>query len=872
MTNEQVEEQQPIKITPSHISRFFALNECQKYLRLCTAPKKKKTNANGKDQKNLDSSKNLQGQASSSSSKEQREEEHQQQDQQLEQEEIDLVSQQNIERGMKWEEDCLRILERSSGTTSLFVAAPSSSARRTFPFEAFRDNLEKIISIFSSSPSRSIDTCFLYQQELEFEGSICIPDFLKFTKSPSPSLPNTQSSSSSPPPLLLTVIDAKASAKVKPEHLIQISLYCEILARIRDRDQNSYSSRYYSIDRLGGIWLSGNDDPQYQDLDLWRQAARRLVFDPTSQVQRARRDDSCESLFHFAESCSTCPYRSQCERLLRDNPGHISHLPYLSNREFDALKSIVIQQQHPSAPDHNHIRSILEAMDSASNADIEDLLGKKKIFAAGNIRQKATAILEKSVQPFGSKALSIPEKREGLSIAVTVDIEPNSEGDSSVRAFGLLLVANGVSQDPQPYIYSTSRPDSADLLVRKLHSHLSDAFQSEKSVLLYIYSQAEANAFSDYLKDLLIERSAANGDPDTVQKIEQIYHSFFVDPAYLSLLMLRGNGELRVPRYDSCIPKLVVLENEIKRTVALPRSSFYTFDDCLEIIAVAGNRADDSPTPVIRRTHDFFRIILGYRELLKKEKLFAVKSLEPFVFPIFEKFQSGIVSSLAFLNESEKFFDCFESRTKRLAGEQANVESGSALLLEKTGGSDSTFRLLNEPQDRKMLEEEMPVWLATSEDFDDAKYAKDAFIRSRKYFAVGIKSFDAAENTLATSASFSLGPGQKLVLYHRYFGPNTDKIRENLKRDDIGAFVELIQDPARWNAKPISGREHLRMQVDRIIREKAEQMTESQKAALFSICDLKLNLIWGPPGVGKVCLSSSLSLSPPLLFSSHFVN
>lgn len=134
--------------------------------------------------------------------------------------------------------------------------------------------------------------------------------------------------------LRVTVGDAKASRRDKPEHRIQVAFYARVIRQLAARAGVDIR------EMLGCIWRvpQGPDDeqPALFDLEAYEEAVE-LLLDGESGVARIAGSAREDARFHLSYKCDGCLYNALCMRDAADGEG-LELVPFMTMRDRGALE------------------------------------------------------------------------------------------------------------------------------------------------------------------------------------------------------------------------------------------------------------------------------------------------------------------------------------------------------------------------------------------------------------------------------------------------------------------------------------------------------------------------------------------------------
>jgi hypothetical protein len=134
--------------------------------------------------------------------------------------------------------------------------------------------------------------------------------------------------------IAMTVGDAKASRRDKPEHRIQVAFYARLLRQLAER------AGVDVVQMTGCIWRvpQGPDDVQPAAFDLRAyEEAVDLLTDPDSRAAEIAAGPRDDARFHLSYKCDGCLYNALCMREAADCES-LALVPFMSMRDRTALE------------------------------------------------------------------------------------------------------------------------------------------------------------------------------------------------------------------------------------------------------------------------------------------------------------------------------------------------------------------------------------------------------------------------------------------------------------------------------------------------------------------------------------------------------
>jgi hypothetical protein len=132
----------------------------------------------------------------------------------------------------------------------------------------------------------------------------------------------------------VTVGDAKASRRDRPEHRVQVAFYARLIRQLAERAD-------VEIEEMSGcIWRvpQGPEDEQPALFDLVAyEEAVELLADAESPLVRVAAGSKEEARFHLTYKCDGCLYNALCMREAAETEG-VGLMPFMSLRDRSALE------------------------------------------------------------------------------------------------------------------------------------------------------------------------------------------------------------------------------------------------------------------------------------------------------------------------------------------------------------------------------------------------------------------------------------------------------------------------------------------------------------------------------------------------------
>jgi len=682
---------------------------------------------------------------------------------------------------------------------------------------------------------------------------------------------------------LLRVIDVKRGESLELAHRVQVLLYALELEAVLLAA--GVTDARADLD-VGAVWLGNQPAPEEFDLGAFRPHLEQFLRQDLPRILATAPHDAH---WHVQFRCERCDYFDHCRTEMR-RTNDLSKLAHLTTQG----KKHLIQLSVRSLPD---LSAFLVQPDAdaklaccASLAGERHYLeGRLAAFASGSSRPHGTAA---PLPIFENVAVFATLQREPLGrstylAGLFVHAKPEVAAVLTPAARKALFDA---SNKPQPCVLIAERPDRvADVrrqFVRLLYDVLLDvdrlnqgkAWDQQVSLQVYTHTERDRDQLVEWLMESLREPELA-------------------DRAMMLLLHFQGPDLLLTDEHpgDPVPFPVIVLQNVLTKTLALPIEVSYTLPEVLERLG--------SEFRLWRK--EFYHYPLGHG--LRSEAIHAVwhegrtdhleklrhearlylfaqrtllwdlrKQIQPHLFAWPPKFQlppladihDPLLSRLAFFTRYESVLRCLALREGR--GEPRPVQAQLGLVLELVATGDHDFEVVGEP----LLEVEQgtfPAWLlvrdtdagrkAQLEFKDYANRRRPSCKQSPPLALVSVERLDQDSATgfprhlrVNYATAFQNQPpqrGERFLLLPRYLDYTTDPVIEFLEELDGeggGLFLPFLRDPqAAAVPHPLPDS----VETEAVRQEPSFGFTDSQRAAYREIRCRKIVAVWGPPGTGK---------------------
>jgi len=670
----------------------------------------------------------------------------------------------------------------------------------------------------------------------------------------------------------LRVIDAKASDLMKLSHRIQVGMYSILLDHVL---QASGLNSRLRPPRLGGVWLYGEEQPEWFELSRVIPHIETFLEHDLQPLLRAPAEDA---FWHLYFRCEWCDYYWHC-RAQAEKTNNVSLIPYLSTfakRHLTERLGVTTVEQ---------LRARLTEDDrDALFVGSGSLEGR-----AGQIALAVDALLSGQEQPTGAASVGMPVG-EHVRLIFTLQSEPVT---GQIYCYALTRVGGhdllgadnrtivGVAPQQTPQALRAIRTQFVHALLAILapidqynRAHATD-WRAQKTVQAFV--------FDGYERTLLIELLLAEITEGDAPAAALTLLFWFQHPG-LATVDDHPASEVFFP--------VIVLTDVLRALIALPVAVVYRLAD----VNAALQPANYGFTYQHNDFHDFelsnrmkanaifeiwhrgrselleglqkqlrFRvwatnsIVNGLRERLKPHgALFAWPP--KFALPPGTGFANPTLSRLAFIARYEAVLSYLEIRTARTAPAEELLQSDTSILVIARG--DNTFEIDPAQADVELNADGFASWLLTVDDDAGrkARLAYDDFLYRDKHYApkyvpAALASINRVNGraltlTLTPGAAFKRPtPGQRCILDDRFTDFNTAKLFDELAAIDTDPdpwIARLLEDPvATRQARGVDNWRGAAVQIAQ------QHLTPSQHRALVGALRHDVQLIWGPPGTGK---------------------
>lgn len=813
------------RVSPSRLARFY-FHECERYLRYSTATKQQRK-IDGIPPIELDRT---------------------------------LVTKAILESGFEWEREVLGQL----GDRAVIAAGEGDVTDR-------RHSADETLALLATATAGDA----IYQPTLRaprsfYEAYGLDPDLVEFVDC-HPDLLFVEETDDG---LQVRVVDAKATDEMALSHRIQTALYTLLLHHVLIEAGHEEG---LTTSREGGVWLHGQDEPEWFELAL---ISPQLETFLTHELSPLLEMPAADAFWHLAFRCEWCDYYSHC-RDEAERTDDVSLVPYLSTFAKRHLHDVA------------GVETVADLRTLLKRKDRDQLLAGSASLdgRAHELALLVDALEDGQERATGAASIGMPVG-EQVRLVLTLQSEPVSGdlyGYAINRLFGAGIfettnetIARVAANGDDETVTELRRDLVRDLvsILRPVHEHNADHHEwtDQKSLQAYV--------FDSYERTLLVESLLLSvQDPEVAADA-------------LALLFYFQHPDIAEadehPASEVFFP-LVVLTSVVRNLLALPIPVAYRFADVVKALAPSEyafeyqhndfwsfalsnrmksnaifevwHRDRDDLVPNIegelkRRVWAASSVINGVRERL--DGTGAIFAWPPkFFLPEGFGFRDPVLSRLAFVTRYEEVLAYLSTRNARSETAAERYATGSSYLVQYEG--DDWFRLMGPSVGQDVQIDDFPNFLLTVDDEAGrrARLAYDDFAYRRAMWApkqrpVALASVPEVTDDGRVRLDLKIGKAwtalrkqQTCVLEARYTDWNSGHVISELSELDADGrswFARLVADP-RSTARPVAVPPPLR--ADALELATAHQMTPSQLAAFTGVLDSDVQLVWGPPGTGK---------------------
>ncbi len=679
----------------------------------------------------------------------------------------------------------------------------------------------------------------------------------------------------------LRIIDIKAGTTLRTSHRIQAALYTLILKEIlREQIPDMV------LDDTAGIWLFGQEEPEWFDLRLSTGAIEQFLGKRLNGILTSPID---KVSWHLFFRCEWCEFYNPC-REEAEKTKSVSLVPYLSVGGRRYLKQ-GIREQAGSVNSLDELKKFLENSSSDKLLDpCGSLRGKR------NRLQNAVEALQKGKAiPHGSSSSALPAS-ENICIVMTLQDDPVS-GEIYTAGFRRVHGKDVYGDSARTEIFIAKTPEECAVVrhqfLRALFDELSllDAYNNkrlhnwkeQKTLQVYVFDSFEITLFNQVL-------FKAAKDADMAPVAMQLLF-YFQNPSLA--------GAEQHPGYEIPFP-IIALTNIIRRLVALPLPISLRLPEVAGMLPSPNFAFEFEPndlfwfnlsntlksdaifqawnlgnTDAVEWVHDEIKrrltathsVIEGLREKVR-ERLFAHPPR--FFFPAPLDFENPELSRLAFIVRYESFMSAMKQREARTQSWPERVHEGKSIPLKLEHGN--RWKVESEIDSTSLETGGFPnyILVPAGEKGDQAQMAYNDYAHCKSVYApkngevrlAGITDLDSDEKTgLATHLCLEVKygkfqkcffTGDQAVLHPRFTDFNSNRMISRIRElDDLGAsdFLALIKNPPEFASKIRIKKESKNSALK--AAKKYAGFTKSQGRAFRQFMSNRLTLVWGPPGTGK---------------------
>ena len=671
---------------------------------------------------------------------------------------------------------------------------------------------------------------------------------------------------------LLRVIDIKRGEAVRLVHRVQVMLYVLVLDAVLA--EAGITDAEVDFD-TGGVWLGGA--AEYEPFDL-RPLRPFVEYFLRHRLPAVLARPAAEASWHVCYSCEQCGYLGHCRSQMRadDDVSRLTNLTAHGKRHLVGQRATTLPL----------LRDFL------ARPDADDVLGRCASLAGERsyIEGRLESFTQGRAVPHGSAA-PLPI---GENVAVFLHLQREPLG-GHVYLAGLLVHAKAETQaafspalrarlfpdgKARPLAFLADSPDGVrenrNEFVRTLHAVLRDVHRfndgkewaSQLTLQAYAHTARDAGFLTEWLLACLDEPGLAH------QAMSLLL--YFQCP---DLMLADDHPGDPVP-----LP-VVVLQNVLTKTVALPVEVSYTLPEVLQALGSAFSYRRSAAfhyplsnamrsEPVHAAWHQGETARLAEIRSESGRYLFALRALlwavrgvigehlfawpARFALPSDMGINDPILSRLAFFTRYESVVAFRAVREAREETPSVQMRQGLCVELEARG--ETLFDVVGEPA-LDLDESGFASWLLARDgepgrraqlSFRD--YAHRARFWMKQSIGAAMAGIAHADETdgivrqvrLKYATKFDGAQpldGERYRLHPRFTDFNSDRVIDFLKALDArggGLFAAMVRDPegaARSLPLPVPAT--------------AEGLTDSQQAAFREICKRRVVAVWGPPGTGK---------------------
>ncbi|EJD55311.1 P-loop containing nucleoside triphosphate hydrolase protein [Auricularia subglabra TFB-10046 SS5] len=321
--------------------------------------------------------------------------------------------------------------------------------------------------------------------------SVAKPDLVKVTRA---SIEGVET-------IIWEVIDAKSSKHVKTSHHVQIGWYAKCLSALLPEQ---YAGVHIVAASVASVWMPPLDSrPQSVPLSLLLGALDDLVFRRLPAIVHADRRDVS---WHFNPLCSSCPWMKMC-RANTVRQGRLGNIPNISPDEASLILGLLPADR--SGTDIEELDKLFRqpGVVSALERERPTTIKKVKKRLALDSGRTSSSVLEaartKVPQVTKRRTFSFP-RTEDIAICISVVLDAGS---------GIQAHRVSVFSDRDEYTHSPSTDIQMDFLT-ELSGVIGwiSGLEEQPGVQFYTFSRVEQRAIQQHLIDLALSASSSSDE------------------------------------------------------------------------------------------------------------------------------------------------------------------------------------------------------------------------------------------------------------------------------------------------------------------------------------------------------------------------
>jgi hypothetical protein len=685
---------------------------------------------------------------------------------------------------------------------------------------------------------------------------------------------------------LLRVIDVKQGEVLKLTHRVQVLFYALELQALLDAE--GIPSARVDLEH-GAVWLGKQPEPEVFDLGSFRPHLERFLRRDLGRILAGSAREAC---WHLYARCEWCEFFEHCREEMR-RTNDVSRLEQLTPYAKRHLR-------HEAG-----VYTLTELGRFLKRADADEVLDRCASLAGQRHRLavRVAALEANEPRPYGASSPDLP-RGENIALFLTLQQEPLGQSiylagllvtareEIRERVFGRPLAGQLVAADgkAEPWVWVAASPADGPAVRRQflhllydvlhqvhLHNERHEHWKDQVSLQAYVHTEQERGL----LFALLLEALRV---PDLAEHaMTLLFH--FQGPELMHADRHPGN-EVPYP--------VVVLQNAVRRLLALPVEVAYTLPEMLdalgsrfgysrrdyyhfplghglraEAVHAAWYRGREANLEELRTQGRLYLLaLLALLRALRERAADHLVAWPPrFKLPTGTGIRDRVLSRLAFFARHEALVRCLAVREARAEARPTQVLLGQVIELRARSATEMevTGTLVLEPEAGGF-----PGWLLVR-DSDEGRRAQveyaDYWYRHQYHggpdsphrAVVGVQEVATGADgravlRLSYARPFKDNPparGEHFLLYQRFTDFTTDSIVRFLEQLDRGGeclFLQLLRDPeGTAGLRPLPAR----VEAAAGRAEGRLGFTPSQGDAYGAIRRQRVTAVWGPPGTGK---------------------